>query len=81
MNAETAGVVGAVEHIGTSLITTLPAQFLVLIGLNAVFIIGLLWFFNNQLQSRERMFTPLISACVQQVPVSVVDHLLEMAKK
>jgi len=70
----------------SSVLTTLPAQFLALVILNTAFLGGMLWFLNgidarrvtfeqSQNEVRERLLTPLLTACIQQVPVSALQHL------
>lgn len=74
---EATGVIGAVSDTANKLINSVPAQFLVLLVVNAVFILGLLWFLNEQAKSRERVLTPIVMACLQQVPIDVVERLLK----
>jgi len=62
---EANSVAGAAAKLGTKLIGSLPAQFLMLCLLNLVFIAGLLWFLDEQIKARERVLTPLITACLQ----------------
>jgi hypothetical protein len=70
----------------SSVLQSLPAQFLVLVLLNSAFLGGMLWFLNavdtrrvtfeqTQNEARERLLTPLLTACIQQVPVSALQHL------
>lgn len=74
-------VVGAVAQVSDRLVQSLPAQFLMLVLLNVVFICGLLWYLsvidtNRQIldqkatEGRERVLLPLLSACIQDA-----DHL------
>ena len=60
---------GQLTGLGNRLITSLPAQFLMLVLLNLFFVLGLLWFLNNQNASRERLLTPILTACIQQANV------------
>jgi len=70
-------LVGAVANVSDRLITSLPAQFLVLVLLNTAFITGLLWFLNQeqtnryaledrQVEGREKLLLPLLQACITQ---------------
>jgi hypothetical protein len=60
------GVVAGVTQTANKLIGSLPAQFLGLVVLNVVFIVGILWFLNNRDDARERLLTPILAACLQQ---------------
>lgn len=62
-DAEAQGVAG----VASKLIGSLPAQFLMLLVLNVVFILGLLWFLNARDEARERLLTPILAACLQPV--------------
>jgi len=77
-DAETRGVVGAATELGGKLIGSLPAQFLMLCVLNLFFILGLLWFLNQQDQARERVLAPIVTSCLQQVPVDVLERLMKI---
>jgi hypothetical protein len=68
--------IGAVAGTAGKLIASLPAQFLVLVLLNTAFIAGLLWFLNNQEAARERTFGPILSGCMNQIPMPLVQELL-----
>lgn len=50
--------------LGERLIGSLPAQFLCLVALNVLFIMGLLWFLHQQGAGRERVITQLLTACL-----------------
>lgn len=60
-DAEAHGVAG----VASKLIGSLPAQFLMLLVLNVVFILGLLWFLNARDEARERLLTPILASCLQ----------------
>lgn len=60
----------------TKILTSLPAQFLVLVLINAVFVIGLLWFLNQQEMVRERTYGPLVKACIGEVPAELLKDAL-----
>jgi len=75
MADETHGVVGAVETLGSKLMTSLPAQFLGLIVLNTIFIGSLLWFLNRQTDARERLLAPLLKECAEAVPIEALRVL------
>jgi hypothetical protein len=67
-------VVSGITEVSSKLIGSLPAQFLVLCLLNALFLGGVLWFLDreNSIQAqteahgidvRERLLTPILTAC------------------
>lgn len=55
------GIIG----IGNKLVGSLPAQFLLLVLINVIFIGGLLWFLEKRDSARERMLTPILAACLK----------------
>ena len=55
-------MVAASDHV----LSSLPAQFLVLVLLNVLFLGGVLVFLDRQVGARERVLTPLLAACMQQ---------------
>jgi len=70
-------IVGAVDSLGGKLISSVPAQFLALLLMNTVFILGLLFFLERETESRvqleqrqteskERLLMPLLNACITQ---------------
>jgi hypothetical protein len=70
----------------SSVLASMPGQFLCLVLLNSAFLAGMLWFLNNvdqrrvtfeqsQNEVRERLLAPLLTSCIQQVPVSALQHL------
>jgi hypothetical protein len=63
------------------LIDSLPAQFMVLVLLNSIYVVGMLWFLNVQADRRDRNLGPIITSCLQQVPISVVERLLNREEK
>jgi hypothetical protein len=75
-NGHGTGTVGAVSRTASKLIDTLPAQFMVLVLLNSIYVVGMLWFLNVQADRRDRNLGPIITSCLQQVPISVVERLL-----
>jgi hypothetical protein len=58
------GAIGAVTDVSAKLITALPAQFLVLILLNCVFLAVVLWFLNTQIDQRTAMVGKLMDRCM-----------------
>lgn len=66
---------GIVSSLGSKLITSLPAQFLMLCILNLVFIGGLLWFLDKRDMARERLLSPIVDRCLQEVPVETILKL------
>ena len=73
---ETRGVVGAATKIGSQLIGSLPAQFLMLCIIDLVFIFGLLWFIDQREKQRERLLSAYLASCEKQVPFEALDKLL-----
>jgi hypothetical protein len=69
------GIANNVTDVSKSLIGALPAQFLVLVLINAVFIVGLLWFLDRSRQAQENVLLPVLTACIGQVPVAALEHL------
>lgn len=71
--AEASGIVSNVTDLGGKIVSSLPAQFLILVVLNTIFIGGLLLFLNNlearSSEARERMLTPILSRCIEQANV------------
>jgi hypothetical protein len=68
---------GAAAETANKLISTLPAQFLVLVLMNTIFILGMLWFLErtdetratleqHQAEARERVVAPLLAACLKK---------------
>ena len=78
---EQRGIVGSVTAVSSKLITALPAQMLLTLILNCVFIISLFWLLHAQNASRERALLPLLAACSQTVPSSVLESLLPRLKE
>jgi len=77
---EAQGIAGVARDLGSKVILSLPAQFLVLVILNTAFLGGLLWFLNEQNKARERLLTPIVTSCVQQVPGDIMAKLLEAVR-
>jgi hypothetical protein len=66
--------------LGAKFIGGLPAQFLVLCALNVVFVGMLLWFLDKRETTRERALTPIVEQCLKEVPLDVVQRLLQMQR-
>lgn len=60
------GVVTAIIGLGSNMVAGLPAQFLALVGINVIFVLGLLWFLNSQQVQRTMIVDHLLTACMQQ---------------
>jgi hypothetical protein len=73
--------VGTAGRTASKLIDSLPAQFMVLVLLNSIYVVGMLWFLNVQADRRDRNLGPIITSCLQQVPISVVERLLNREEK
>lgn len=72
--------VGVVTATAQSLISSLPAQFLVLVLMNTAFLVGILWFLNNLENRRERTWGPVIAGCMQAVPPDLVKEMIAALK-
>lgn len=64
-----------VTEVGKQIVAGLPAQFLALLCINTVFVLGLLWFLDHRSSGEERILTPLLTACMQEIPVAALQHL------
>jgi uncharacterized membrane protein YfcA len=60
---EPTSTVGAVAGAAKSVLGSLPGQFLALLLMNTVFILGLLMFLDRQTTAREHMMGKYIDAC------------------
>jgi hypothetical protein len=80
-NGHGTGTIGAASRTASKLIDSLPAQFMVLVLLNSIYVIGMLWFLNIQADRRDRNLGPIVASCLQQVPISVVERLLNREEK
>lgn len=58
-------IVGAASRLGQSVITALPAQFLLLVILNGIFIAMVMWFLNSQMDQRTALVTKLVDKCME----------------
>jgi glycopeptide antibiotics resistance protein len=65
------GVFGSV----TAAVRRLTPEFLALALLNVVFIVALAWLFSRQNDARERVLTPLLTACSHSIPIEVLQYL------
>jgi len=72
------GVTGAVSRVSSRLIEALPAQFVVLALISALYTLGVLWFLDTQQERRDRNVAPIIASCLRQVPIEVVERLLKI---
>ena len=61
------GVATAIIGLGSNVVAGLPAQFLALVGINVVFVLGLLWFLNSQAVQRTMVVDHILTACLQKV--------------
>jgi hypothetical protein len=82
---------GTMISAASSVLSTLPAQFLALVLLNTAFLGGLLWFLNSvddrrmkaetiAIDTRERMLTPVLTACINAIPIAALPHLAPQQK-
>lgn len=70
-----------VISLGSKLISSLPAQFLMLCVLNLVFIGGLLWFLDKRDVAREHVLGPIVDRCLQEIPIDAVEKIIGAARK
>lgn len=61
---EPSTLTGAATALGRSLITALPPAFVMLCVVNAVFVLGLTWFVDDQLDQRTQLVGRLIDHCM-----------------
>jgi hypothetical protein len=61
------GIVAAVIGLGSNVLGGLPGQFIALLAVNCVFVLGLLWFLNNQNVQRVALVDHLLTACLQSI--------------
>lgn len=66
----------AVEE-GSKLLSTLPAQFLVLVLLNVAFLGFVLWFLQSEDSTHARMIQPILEHCTRSVPIEMVEKLMQ----
>ena len=57
--------IGAVTATAHKAIDALPAQFIMLIILNTIFLCGFLWFLDQRDSARERLLAPIVAACLK----------------
>lgn len=62
-------ILGRAERLGQSLITALPTQFLFLVLLNCIFLACVMFFLDDQMDSRT------------QLAGRIIDHCLDLAGK
>lgn len=65
------GVFGTI----TSVAKRLSAEFIAITLINLVFVGGMLWLFDRQNTSRERVLQPILAACANSVPLEVLKYL------
>lgn len=61
------GTIGAVTDLASKVATTLTPQYLGLLLVNIVFILGLFWYANHLRADRIALFTRLLDACLATV--------------
>lgn len=65
----------SLTDVGKQIVGALPPAFLFLLLINTAFIFGLLWFLNQRSSATERLMTPILTACMQEVPVTALQRL------
>jgi len=68
---EKSGVFGTLSQ----MMRRLTPEFLGMLMVNTVFVGGMLWLFEKQNATRERVLTPLIASCAESVPLKALDLL------
>ena len=74
-NGEPQNVTQAATRVANSLIATLPPAFVVLVGLNVLFLAAVLWFFNAQSEQRLMLAGKIIDGC-SAVQAKLIEHEL-----
>ena len=69
---EVKGIVGATAEVANKMVSNLPGQFLALVLMSLLFNLGMIWFFMHETTSRERIFTPVLAACANSVPLEAL---------
>ena len=64
---EPTGFPGVASRIGETLIGALPAQFLVLVLLNIVFIGCVLWFESHSIDIKAALMNRVLDSCMEQL--------------
>jgi hypothetical protein len=59
---------GAAIEAGTKVASSLPGQFLALLLMNVVFILGLLAFLDRQERQRVELYGPILTTCIRGLP-------------
>jgi hypothetical protein len=71
MSDQRAGVLATIGQVAGRL----TPEFIGMLVLNAIFILGMLWLFEKQNAARERVLAPLIAACAESVPLEALKLL------
>jgi len=58
------GIAGAVTTLGRGLMTALPAQFLALVLMTALFNLGMLWFWSHETDQRALIIGRVLDRCI-----------------
>jgi hypothetical protein len=61
-------VAGAAARVSQSLIGALPPAFIMLCLVNAIFIASLLYFIDDQLDTRTKMVQAIVERCMDKTP-------------
>lgn len=64
MSDEPQTIPGAAARLGQSLISALPAPFLLLMLINVAFLAVVLWFVDDQMESRTVLAEKIIDRCM-----------------
>jgi hypothetical protein len=68
-------IISGVSDVSKSLIGALPAQFLMLLCINTIFIIGLLWYLDRGRAAEERVLVPMLTACIKEIPLEALPRV------
>lgn len=55
---------GGIIGLGGKIVTSLPGQFLALVLINVVFILGILWFLEKQQELATRVAVEIFDRCI-----------------
>lgn len=59
-------VIGSALDMGNKIVAALPPTFLLLVLINAVFIVAMLWFIDHQMEQRLTLANRILEHCLQK---------------
>jgi hypothetical protein len=66
---------GGILRVAADAVRRLTPENIAVLVLNIAIFGGLLWLFNKQADTRERVLSPLLEACAHSVPLEVLKYL------